>query len=92
MKIDGEIEREGENGKRRKVDTDPDSKENLVEEAKERQFYDPVERVFNFSKKRVTDMKECAEVYLPKPKDEKAESEIEMLRNIVLVITKRKKK
>ena len=42
------------------TDTDPDSEENLFKEV--RQYYDPIEKVFNFSKKRVTVMKECAEV------------------------------
>ena len=36
------------------------------------------------SKKRVTDLQECAEVVLPKPRNEKVECEMEIIRNIIM--------
>ena len=81
--MENEIERESIGGKRRKVETDPDSREHLIEEAKQRQFYDPLEKTFDYAKKRVTDLKECSDVFLPMPKDERAECEMEIIRNIM---------
>ena len=37
-------------------------KEREIQEAKERQIFDPVNKVFNYSKRRVTDMKENSKV------------------------------
>ena len=81
MKKAEECEIEGSDGKRRKVDTDADSTENLIEEAKERQVYNPIEKTLDMSKKRVT---EGAKVILPKPRNEKVESEMELIRNIIM--------
>ena len=50
-------------------------------EAKERQFYDPEEKRFNYNKKRVTDLRENARVTLPKPASEIHEAGIEIRRN-----------
>ena len=83
-KIEEDIEREGLDGKKRKLDKDLTSKENLIEEAKERQFYDPIEKTFDHSKKRVTDLQKCSMVYLPKVKDERTECEMDLIRNIML--------
>ena len=84
MKKIEECEIEESNGKRRKVETDTDSKENLLDEAKERQVYDPLEKTLDMSKKRVTDLQECAEIVLPKPRNEKVECEMEIIRNIIM--------
>ena len=37
------------------------------EEAKSRQIFDPIEKIIDMRKKRVTDMKENSRIYLPKP-------------------------
>ena len=84
QKIEEEIEREGLDEKKSKVDTNVNSKENLIEEAKERQFYDPIEKIFDHSKKRVTDLQECSMVYLTKVKDERSECEMEIIGNIMI--------
>ena len=83
-KLEEEVEYEGLNGKKRKVDTGEDNEKALLEDAKERQIYDPIDKIFDHSKKRVTDLQECAEVYLPKPVDEKYECEMEIIRNVIL--------
>ena len=49
-------------------------------EAKRRQFYDPEERIFNYNKKRVTDIRENARVTLPKAVKEIQEAGIEIRR------------
>ena len=36
-------------------------------EAKSHQYYDPEEKVFNYGKKRATDLKENSRVTLPRP-------------------------
>ena len=66
------------------MDTGEDNEKALLEDAKERQIYDPIDKIFDHSKKRVTDLQECAEVYLPKPVDEKYECEMEIIRNVIL--------
>ena len=49
-------------------------------EAETRQIYDPKRRVYDDRKRRVTDLKECARITLPKPADTKDEALIEMRR------------
>ena len=50
------------------------------EEARSRQFFDPEGKVFNYGKKRATDLKENARVTLPKPSNASNEAGIEMRR------------
>ena len=47
-----------------------------------RQIFDPVEKVFDNRKRRVTDLKECSRVTLPKPMKEKDEALIEIRRDV----------
>ena len=64
-KIEEEIEVEGSYGKRWKVDIDVDTKENLIEDAKERKFYDPFEKSLTTGKKRlIADLQECVSYYI----------------------------
>ena len=52
------------------------------EEAKTRQVFNPLEKIFDNRKKRVTDLKENSRVILPKPLPPVHEANIEMRRNI----------
>ena len=45
-----------------------------------RQIFDPVEKVFDDRKRRVTDLRECTRVTLPKPMKERDEALIEIRR------------
>ena len=53
-------------------------------EAKSRQFYDPEEKIFNYGKKRATDLRENSRVTLPKPVSAINEAGIEMRRTSYL--------
>ena len=65
-----EVTDKSRNAKRsRKDDTDNSDNVNLdeeieIQEAKERQLFDPIKKVFDFSKRRATDCKENSKVYL----------------------------
>ena len=48
-----------------------------------RQIFDPVEKTFDDRKRRVTDLKECSRVTLPKPLKEKDEALIEIRRGVM---------
>ena len=50
------------------------------EEARTRQIYDPGKRIYDDRKRRVTDLKECSRVTLPKPLSVKREAAIELRR------------
>ena len=49
-----------------------------------RQIFHPFENTFDYGNRRVTDIPECAEVKLPKPVDQKYESEMAVIREIIL--------
>ena len=49
-------------------------------EAETRQIYDPKRRIFDDRKRKVTDLKECARITLPKPMDTNNEAMVEMKR------------
>ena len=61
-----------------------EEKEEEIEkqEAMTRQIYDTTDRRFDDRKRRVTDLKECARVTLPRPLDTKHEALIEMRRGM----------
>ena len=42
------------------------------------------EKTFDQSKRRVTDLKECSEVFLLKARDEKIECKMEIIRNVIM--------
>ena len=71
-----------------------DETENEFElaEARERQVFDPVKKVFDYTKKRTTDCKENTKVYWPRLAGEKEESELEMIRNLLIDEINRTKK
>ena len=48
-----------------------------------RQIFDPVEKVFDDRKRRVTDLKECSRITLPKPMKEIDEALIEIRRDVI---------
>ena len=58
--------------------TEEERKEDEILNAQNRMIYDPCERVFDGRKRRVTDLKECARVTLPKPLSAEEESKIEV--------------
>ena len=77
----------GSQCKRRKLNntlTPEEEDEESMKDAKERQIYDPITRVFNYSKRRVTDLPENNRVQLPKEVSPKQENELGMLREIVM--------
>ena len=81
--IEGE---EGGRGKRLKLSQEEETDLELMErlDAESRQIYDPIRRVFDHGKKRVTDLQENSKVTLPRPCDPHTESSIEMLKSIIM--------
>ena len=63
------------------VDMEEKIKE-IEEEAKGRQVFDPVEKRYDERKRRVTDLKECNRVTLPKPLPATEEAKIEIRREV----------
>ena len=84
----GNVEYEISDGKRIRLDAEIETREREKEreliEARERQIFDPVSKTFDFSKRRVTDMKENSKVYLPKPLKANEEGELEMIREVLM--------
>ena len=60
-----------------------DEKE-IIENAKSRQIFDPLTFKFNYTKKCATDLKENKSVSLPKGVDDKIESEMRILRELMM--------
>ena len=85
-KLENEVEYENTDGKMMKIEKDGEIKErdDDIIDAKLRQVYDPIEKVFDYAKKRTTDLQENGKVYLPKAVNAKIESEIEMIRKIIM--------
>ena len=84
---------EGNSAKKIKIDNDATEniekekekeKKDIIDDARERQVFNPLNREFDYSKRRVTDLSENNKVYLPKLCDVKEESEIEMMRGIIM--------
>jgi len=46
--------------------------------------FGPIGKTFDYAKKRVTDLDENSKVWLPKATDEKVESELGMIRGIIM--------
>ena len=59
-----------------------------VEEAKTRMVYDSESRVYDERKQRVTDLKECSRVFLPRPLEVQREAQLEMRREVHEKISK----
>lgn len=84
-KLENDVEYEGVDGKKRRLDCENYDEENEdLDDAIERQVYDPVNKVFNYSKKRTTDLQENGQVFLPKAVNAKVESELALIRNVIL--------
>ena len=64
--------------------TSEEEEEETLKDAKSRQIYDPINKVFNYSKRRVTDLPENNRVKLPKEVEPKIENEIGMIKEIVM--------
>ena len=88
MKLDMENAKEIE-----KTETEKEKEKNeIISDARERQIFNPINKEFDYSKRRVTDLGENNKVYLPKICEVKEESEIEVMRNIILEEYKNYKK
>ena len=81
----------GEERNRKKIrtnDTDAARKvkreSNEIEDAKSRVIFDPERKIFDYTKRRVTDLKENSKITLPKSGEAKQEAEIEMIRKIII--------
>ena len=61
-----------------------EEEEEIIEDAVSRQIFDPLTYRFNYSKRRATDLRENKSVKLPRGVDEKLESEMSMLRELVM--------
>ena len=83
-----DVEYETVENKRIKIDAEiqdkSTEKKREIEEAKERQIYNPLEKIFDFGKRRVTYIKENSKVHLPKPLKANEEGELEMIREILV--------
>ena len=77
---------EENNMKRMRLNSDEIEDLELMErlDAEARRIYDPIEKVFDHSKKRVTDLAENSKVSLPKPCDALTESSIELMKQKVI--------
>ena len=58
------------------------SEQNEIEEARTRQVYDCENKTYDERKQRVTDLKECSRIFLPKPLEVRKEAQIEMRREM----------
>ena len=60
-KLEHDVEIEDAEGKKRKIDCEEyDEEKEDLDDALERQVYDPVSKTFDYSKKRTTDLQENA--------------------------------
>ena len=84
-KLENDVEYENVDGKKRKIEDglEKDMEDDMME-AMERQVFNPKEKTFDYSKRRTTDLKENGFVYLPKAINPKLESELELVRKIVM--------
>ena len=79
---------ETQNQKKQKLENDDEEEkkkykeqeEREMEDARNRQVYNPETREYDERRWRVTDMQECTRIHLPKPLEVKKEAEIEMRR------------
>ena len=73
-KLRMEISKEAENDDL----TEEEIKENQEVEARARQVFDPVNKIYDSRRRRVTDLKECSRVTLPKPLSTDEEATMEL--------------
>ena len=60
---------------------------NEMEEARTRMVYDSQSRTYDERKQRVTDLKECSRIFLPKPLEVTREAQLEMRRELHMKIS-----
>ena len=85
IKLFEEVDYETKKEKRRKIENwNEEANENEIEEEKERQICDPVNRIFDFSKRRAANCPENTEVFLPQMVGPKIEGQRELLRNMLI--------
>ena len=82
MQLSKEIEDKKREEKAKEVIEEKDMLEEIELEARGRQVFDPVKGVYDERKRRVTDLKECNRVTLPKPLPAIEEAKIELRRDI----------
>ena len=80
MTVSKELE-EQKNKHSEVIDEESDKVKEIEIEAKSRQVFDPVEKEYDERKRRVTDLKECNRVTLPKPLPASEEAKIELRKN-----------
>ena len=61
-----------------------EEEEAIINDARERQIFDPGKKIFDYTKRRVTDLKENSFVKLPKGTDSKLENELGMIRELIM--------
>ena len=84
-KLEADIEYENADGKKAKIEKGIEKeKEDEIMEAMERQVFNPKEKTFDYSKRRTTDLKENGFIHLPKAISPRLESELELIRKIVM--------
>ena len=78
-------EEEDEKDTDTRIETHAEDKEKIQKEKEEaartRQVYNPIEKIYDERRRRVTDLAECSRVILPKPLSVTREAEIESRRN-----------
>ena len=82
MQLRKEMDEEPEDGDAQVIDTEDVQEKQDELEAQSRQTFDPVNKIYNDRKRRVTDLDECTRITLPKPLPTKEEALIEMRREI----------
>ena len=61
-----------------------EQEEEVITDAKERQIYDPIKKVFDYTKRRVTDLRENDRVTLYKEVNDRLKNELGILRELVM--------
>ena len=84
MALMEQVDRENLTDKKMKLEDNVDGvTETEISEAKERQIFNPISKIFDYSRRRTTDLVENSKVYLPQLVGAKEESQLEMIRNLV---------
>ena len=61
--------------------------QNEMEEARTRMVYDSESKTYDERRQRVTDLKECNRIFLPKPLEVTKETQLEMRRELHIRLT-----
>ena len=82
LEVPPEGEMDEKERERKMIEKEKADDKSREEDARERQIYNPIEKVFDDRRRRVTDLKECTRVTLPKPLPVVDEALIEMRRDL----------